>query len=73
MEERKCECEIDHEPRRQRSRPTVPFATLRQDLVHQLGRHPLRDQAQPYSLRYPAPRMHTPHNGATLSPSPPTQ
>lgn len=51
VEEHKRECGVDHEPGRQRSRPTVPFATLRQDLAHQLGRHPLRDQAQPYSLR----------------------
>ncbi|WP_434594046.1 transposase family protein [Streptomyces sp. A5-4] len=47
----------------------IPLTTLRQDLVHQLGRHPPRDQPQPHSLRYPTPRMRTSHNAATLSPS----
>ena len=41
---------IDHEPGRKRPRPLVPHIALSQDLIHQLGTHPLSEQAQPHVI-----------------------
>ena len=50
LEQGKGEHVIDHEPGRKRPGPLIPHAALSQDLIHQLGSHPLGEHAQPHVI-----------------------
>ena len=51
LEQGKSEHVVDHEPGRKRPGLLVPLAALSQDLIHQLGGHPLGEHTQPHVIR----------------------
>ena len=50
LEQGKSQHVIDHKPGRKRPGPLIPHTALSQDLIHQLGTHPLSEQAQPHVI-----------------------
>jgi hypothetical protein len=50
LEQGKSEHVVDHEPGRKRPGFLVPLAALSQDLIHQIGTHPLGEHSQPHII-----------------------
>ena len=50
LEQGKSEHVVDHEPGRKRPGFLVPLAALSQDLIHQIGGHPLGEHTQPHVI-----------------------